>query len=74
MFLALFEHQFKLEIVPMLTNLTMKLPQTIDECLAFADGKSVLNDAFDREGVVFRTMDRIVSFKAISNTFLLKEK
>jgi len=42
--------------------------------LAFADGKSVLNDAFDREGVVFRTMDRTVSFKAISNTFLLKEK
>ncbi len=74
MFLALFEHQFKLEIVPLLTNLTMKLPQTIDECLAFADGKSVLNDRFDREGVVFRTMDRTVSFKAISNTFLLKEK
>jgi hypothetical protein len=74
MFLALFEHQFKLEIVPLLTNLTMKLPQTIDECLAFADGKSVLNERFDREGVVFRTMDRTVSFKAISNTFLLKEK
>ena len=74
MFLALFEHQFKLEIVPMLTNLTMKLPQTIDECLAFADGKSALNDRFDREGVVFRTMDRTVSFKAISNKFLLNEK
>jgi RNA ligase (TIGR02306 family) len=74
MFLALFEYQFKLEIVPMLTNLTMKLPQTIDECLAFADGKSALNDRFDREGVVFRTMDRTVSFKAISNKFLLNEK
>lgn len=74
MFLALFEHQLKLETVPVLTNLTMKLPQTIDECLAFADGKSVLNQNFDREGVVFRTMDRTISFKAISNTFLLNEK
>ncbi len=74
MFLALFEHQLKLETVPVLTNLTMKLPQTIDECLAFADGKSVLNQNFDREGVVFRTMDRNISFKAISNRFLLNEK
>jgi RNA ligase (TIGR02306 family) len=74
MFLALFEHQLKLETVPFLTNLTMKLPQTIDECLAFADGKSALNQNFDREGVVFRTMDRNISFKAISNKFLLNEK
>jgi hypothetical protein len=42
--------------------------------LAYADGKSVLNDRFDREGVVFRTMDREISFKCISNKFLLNEK
>jgi RNA ligase (TIGR02306 family) len=74
MFLALFKHQFKLETVPILTNLTMKLPETIDECLAFAEAKSMLNPNFDREGVVFRTMDRQISFKAISNKFLLNEK
>lgn len=74
MFLATMQHELKLETVPILTNLTMKLPKTIDEVLAFADGKSVLNDKFDREGVVFRTMDRTISFKAISNTFLLNEK
>lgn len=74
MFLAIMKHEFKLETVPVLTNLIMKLPKTIDEALAFADGKSVLNDKFDREGVVFRTMDRTISFKAISNTFLLNEK
>lgn len=74
MFLAIMKHEFKLDTVPVLTNLTMKLPKTIDEALAFADGKSVLNDKFDREGVVFRTMDRTISFKAISNTFLLNEK
>jgi RNA ligase (TIGR02306 family) len=74
MFLSIMKHEFKLDTVPVLTNLTMKLPKTIDEALAFADGKSVLNDKFDREGVVFRTMDRTISFKAISNKFLLNEK
>lgn len=74
MFLAIMKHEFKLDTVPVLTNLTMKLPKTINEALAFADGKSVLNDKFDREGVVFRTMDRTISFKAISNKFLLNEK
>jgi hypothetical protein len=52
----------------------MKLPETIDECLAYADNKSVLNPEFDREGVVFRTMNRKISFKAISNKFLMNEK
>jgi hypothetical protein len=68
------QHGLKLETVPFLTNLTMKLPNTIDEMLAYADGKSVLNDRFDREGVVIRSMDRKISFKAISNKFLLNEK
>lgn len=74
MFLAIMEHELKLNTVPILTELTMKLPKTIDEVLEFADGKSVLNPDFDREGVVFRTMDRKISFKAISNKFLLNEK
>jgi RNA ligase (TIGR02306 family) len=74
MFLATMQHQLELETVPFVTNLTMKLPKTIDEALTFAEAKSVLNPDFDREGVVFRTMDRIISFKAISNKFLLNEK
>lgn len=74
LFLATVQHSLKLETVPILTNLTMKLPKTIDEILKYADGKSVLNPNFDREGVVFRTMDRKISFKAISNKFLLNEK
>lgn len=74
MFLATMQHDLKLETVPILTNLTMKLPATIDEALAFAEAKSTLNNDFDREGVVFRTMDRQISFKAISNKFLLNEK
>ena len=73
-------HQFKfiteelgLETVPILDE-SFKLPDTIDELLAYAENKSVLNPNFDREGVVIRSTDRTVSFKSISNKFLLKEK
>jgi RNA ligase (TIGR02306 family) len=62
-----------LETVPILDE-DFKLPQTIDEVLNYADAKSVLNPNFDREGVVIRSTDRTVSFKSISNKFLLKEK
>ena len=62
-----------LELVPVLDR-DYKLPDTIDEILAQADGKSVLNKDTDREGIVIRNHDKSISFKAISNTFLLKEK
>ena len=42
--------------------------------LSYAEGKSRLNSQTEREGVVVRSMDNKVSFKAISNNFLLKEK
>ena len=35
--------------------------------------ESFLNKSFDREGVVIRSVDRKISFKAISNRFLLNE-
>lgn len=60
-----------LETVPVL-NTNFKLPDTIDELLKFADSKSELNPNFDREGIVIRTLDRKISFKVISNKFLLK--
>jgi ATP-dependent RNA circularization protein (DNA/RNA ligase family) len=73
-------HQFKfiteelgLETVPILDE-SFKLPDTIDELLAYAENKSVLNPNFDREGVVIRSTDRTVSFKSISNQFLLRSK
>ena len=49
------------------------LPETIDEVVAMADGQSVIADTI-REGIVFRTKNQSVSFKAISNKFLLKWK
>lgn len=62
-----------LQCVPILNDNFM-LPSTVDEMLKYADGKSVLNPQTNREGVVIRSMDCSISFKAISNTFLLEEK
>lgn len=73
MFLATMEHSLKLETVPVL-SMGFELPNTIEELLSYADSKSILNPDFDREGVVIRSLDRNISFKVISNKFLLNEK
>ena len=49
------------------------LPNTIDELIQYSDAKSELNEQFDREGIVIRSLDRKISFKVISNKFLLNE-
>jgi RNA ligase (TIGR02306 family) len=64
---------FGLKTVPIL-NTDFQLPNTIDEVLKLAEDKSELNQDFDREGIVIRSYDRQISFKAISNKFLLNEK
>lgn len=64
----------QLETVPVLYE-SFLLPETVDELLTLADGKSTLNPKVNREGLVFRTLDESrVSFKAISNAYLLNEK
>lgn len=63
----------EVKTVPIL-DLEFRLPDTIDELLSYADSKSVLNEKFDREGVVIRSHDRKISFKVISNKFLLKHE
>lgn len=50
------------------------LPDTIDELLQHVEGKSLLNNQTNREGSVFRSLDGSISFKAISNQFLLRSK
>jgi RNA ligase (TIGR02306 family) len=62
-----------LETVPVLDR-AFALPNTIEDLLKYAEQKSELNSQFDREGVVIRSIDRKISFKVISNKFLLKEK
>lgn len=63
----------KIELVPVIDD-QYKLPETIEEILNQAEGKSILNPGTDREGIVIRNGDKSISFKAISNSFLLKEK
>jgi len=48
----------------------------IPQLLTFAEGKSVMGDITgpEREGVVFKQVDGGMSFKAISNKYLLGEK
>ena len=50
--------------------------KTVDELLEFATSKSKLNENRNREGVVFKSLNKIngklLSFKAISNKYLLK--
>jgi RNA ligase (TIGR02306 family) len=54
-------------------NYNFILPKTIDELLLVAEGKSALADV-EREGLVIRSPDGKISFKVISNKFLLNEK
>ena len=56
--------------VPVLEK-NFELPETCDDLLAYADGKSVVDGGM-REGCVFRSADGQRSFKAVSNKYLLK--
>ena len=44
---------------------------TVEDMLLWAEGNSKI-DGLPREGIVFRTIDGQKSFKAVSNSFLLK--
>lgn len=47
---------------------------SVDDILEWAEGKSKLNDKQEREGIVFKQADGGMTFKAISNKYLLNEK
>ncbi|SEW51908.1 RNA ligase (ATP) [Chitinophaga arvensicola] len=73
-FLALMQ-ELTLQHVPVLEE-TFLLPDTIGELLSFAEGAALLSPAnkrVEREGLVIRSADRRISFKVISNKFLLGE-
>lgn len=65
-------HEFGIKWVPIISAQFILLP-TVDEMIAYADGTSVLTDDL-REGLVIRDHENTVSFKCISNQFLLKHK
>lgn len=63
-------HEYGIKWVPII-DANFKLLPSVDEMIAYADGKSTLCDTL-REGVVIRDHDNTISFKCISNQFLLK--
>lgn len=64
--------KMELYTVPILAR-DFTLPNTIEELLKYAEGKSELADV-EREGLVIRTDGKGVSFKVISNKFLEKNE
>ena len=69
--------ELRLETVPIL-DWNYILPNSVDEILAYAEGKSMLNPQTEREGIVLvkheiRYQGRL-SFKAISNKYLIKHE
>lgn len=65
--------KLKLKHAPIL-GYNEQAPEDLQAALKYAEGTS-LNPAINREGVVFKsTRNPLLSFKAISNSWLLKEK
>lgn len=62
--------KYHIPCVPIVDN-NFILPDTVDELLDYATSNSVV-DGKMREGVVFRALDGIQSFKVVSNEFLIK--
>lgn len=65
--------QMGLKTVPIL-DVDFQLPESRSKLIELADGYSALNSKTLREGLVCRTSDSQVSFKVISNKFLLKHQ
>lgn len=63
-------HKLGLKYVPVWAE-AITLPSTTKECLEMSDGDSAFGAAY-REGFVFKSTLRDLSFKSISNSFLLK--
>ena len=65
--------EIDLNIVPIIEE-DFILPKNHNVIINFADGKSILNNKINREGIVIRGINDNFSFKVISNIFLLKNK
>ena len=69
-----FVEVFGLNHCPVLGTYETAELTTVEHLLKFAEGKSVMGDITgpEREGLVYKCNEKQVSFKAISNKFLLK--
>ena len=61
---------YNIPFVP-IVNTKFELPATCEEVLAICGGPSQIDGGM-REGLVFRSLDCVQSFKAVDNEFLLK--
>ena len=57
--------------VPLLEK-AYQLPDTVNEMLDYATGESVITKGVMREGLVLRSLDGKISFKAVSPDYLIK--
>lgn len=68
----------KLFEVPLQDLVFIEKHTTLEDLLQMAEDKSFINNQVEREGLVFKSIhkvnDEVLSFKAISNKFLLGEK
>jgi hypothetical protein len=69
-----YANQLRMKHVPVLLVNEDLGTGSIDELLQWAEGKSKLNPKQEREGIVFKQVDGGMTFKAISNKYLLGEK
>lgn len=69
---AVFVSNLGLSHVPILRTRMRLVP--VQDLLELAEGKSVLNDKQEREGIVFKEINGGMTFKAISNKYLLKQE
>ncbi|MBR4027412.1 MAG: hypothetical protein IKJ01_07660 [Lachnospiraceae bacterium] len=65
--------QLQLKHVPIIET-EYYLPKTMQEIKEAADGTSAINPNVKREGLVYRAIDGVKSFKNVSNSYLLKKK
>lgn len=65
--------KLNLHNVPVLDT-SYTLPNSINDLLLRANGNSFININTLREGLVIRSLDRTISFKVISNNFLIKHE
>jgi RNA ligase (TIGR02306 family) len=70
---TLFAEENTIKHVPIIDPLFIII-ETVEQLLDLAEDKSELNKNVEREGIVLKRLIDNVSFKAISNKFLLKSK
>jgi RNA ligase (TIGR02306 family) len=63
----------QLKHVPVIMSDVMLPSGNVQDILAMAEGKSMLNDKQEREGIVFKSVIGGITFKAISNRYLISQ-